>query len=240
MARETAAAAAATNTGFLTATFQPPWDKQALFGGKGSKVFTCSMCGENGVVEVDLLGQNNVATQPVLRGYWLAFFFSERQQRQTEGQQGETRGCIVRTYSNFEDDISYLYPDEEELFEEEDQGSHCGDAYYDRIALYCWPKFHAALMAIDDSSRCLWEMIGSVYGELALCTGLVAAGMGCPMSSSTLDAFFMRIHAEYFTNCSLPSTSAPDHQPHTGTVAILIFLSVCLVPISVVLILRKV
>ncbi|XP_078233873.1 uncharacterized protein LOC144583603 [Pogona vitticeps] len=149
-------------------------------------------------------------------------------------------GCIVWTYSNFEDDISYLYPDEEELFEEEDQGSHCGDAYYDRIALYCWPKFHAALMAIDDSSRCLWEMIGSVYGELALCTGLVAAGMGCPMSSSTLDAFFMRIHAEYFTNCSLPSTSAPDHQPHTGTVAILIFLSVCLVPISVVLILRKV
>ncbi|KAJ7313408.1 hypothetical protein JRQ81_004747 [Phrynocephalus forsythii] len=149
-------------------------------------------------------------------------------------------GCIVWSYGYFEDDISYLYPDEEELFEEEDQGSHCGDVYYDRISLYCWPKFHAALMAVDDSSRCLWEMTGSVYGELALCTGLVAAGMGCPMSSPTLNAFFVRIHTEYFTNCSLPSTSAPDHQPGRGTVVMLIFLPVCLVPISVVFILRKV
>ncbi|KAH0627000.1 hypothetical protein JD844_002351 [Phrynosoma platyrhinos] len=146
--------------------------------------------------------------------------------------------CTDLTYSDLEDEISYLYLDEEEPFEEEDQVNDCGDAYYDWIALYCWPKFHAAIVATDESSRCLWETVGSIYGELALCTGLLAEGMGCPMSSPTLDTFFVRIHAEYFASCSLPpNTTAP--QPPLGTVIILTSLTVCLVPISVVLVLRK-
>uniref|UniRef100_A0A803TXG6 Receptor activity modifying protein 1 n=1 Tax=Anolis carolinensis TaxID=28377 RepID=A0A803TXG6_ANOCA len=78
-----------------------------------------------------------------------------------------------------------------------------------------------------------------IYGELALCTGLLAEGMGCPISSPTLDAFFVKIHNEYFANCSLP-TSTFVTQPSIGTVTILTFLTVCLVPISVVLLLRKI
>ncbi|XP_053118123.1 receptor activity-modifying protein 1-like isoform X2 [Hemicordylus capensis] len=147
-------------------------------------------------------------------------------------------GSTLLTYDDFEDEISYWYPDEDELFEEENQTGDCGDTYYDRIALYCWPKFHAAITSIAESNQCLWETIGSIYGELALCTGLVAEGMGCPLSSPTLDTFFIRIHAEYFANCTLP-TDTSDHRPPTGTVIALAALPVCLVPLSVALTLCK-
>ncbi|XP_062983131.1 receptor activity-modifying protein 1-like [Elgaria multicarinata webbii] len=143
-------------------------------------------------------------------------------------------GCTVQAYGDLEDEISYLYPDEEELSEEEDQASHCTDTYYDRIAVHCWPKFHAAIMATAENKRCLWKTIGSMYGELAVCTGLLTESMGCPVSSPTLDAFFVRIHAEYFANCSLP-TNTTDLQPSTGVVIVLASLPVCLVPLSVAL-----
>ncbi|XP_034990982.2 uncharacterized protein LOC118094566 [Zootoca vivipara] len=148
-------------------------------------------------------------------------------------------GYTALTYDDFEDEISYLYPDEEGPFEEEDgQASDCGDTYYDWVALLCWPKFHASIMAAAESSRCLWETTGSMYSELVLCTGLLAEGMGCPVASPTLDVFFMRIHAEYFANCSLPSDTA-EHHPPTGVVVILTSLPVCLVPLSIALVLRK-
>ncbi|XP_053217929.1 receptor activity-modifying protein 1-like [Podarcis raffonei] len=149
------------------------------------------------------------------------------------------RGCTALAYDDFEDEISYLYPDEEGPFEEEDdQASDCGDTYYDWVALFCWPKFHASVMAAAESSRCIWETTGSMYSELVLCTGLLAEGMGCPVASPTLDAFFMRIHAEYFANCSLPRDPT-EHRPPTRVVVILTSLPVCLVPLSIALVLRK-
>uniref|UniRef100_A0A670K8L8 Receptor activity modifying protein 2 n=1 Tax=Podarcis muralis TaxID=64176 RepID=A0A670K8L8_PODMU len=84
----------------------------------------------------------------------------------------------------------------------------------------------------------LKESWGFMYSELVLCTGLLAEGMGCPVASPTLDAFFMRIHAEYFANCSLPRDPT-EHQPPTGVVIILTSLPVCLVPLSIALVLRK-
>ncbi|XP_066485311.1 receptor activity-modifying protein 1-like [Tiliqua scincoides] len=148
-------------------------------------------------------------------------------------------GCMLLTYSDLEDEMSYLYPYEEEPFEEEDQVNYCRDLYYDAMALYCWPRFHAAIMSIAESNRCLWEKIGSMYGELALCTGLLAEGMGCPLSSPILDVFFVRIHAEYFANCTLP-TDATDHQLPKGMGIALAALPVCLMPLCIVLTLRKV
>uniref|UniRef100_A0A8D2LSU4 Uncharacterized protein n=1 Tax=Varanus komodoensis TaxID=61221 RepID=A0A8D2LSU4_VARKO len=88
------------------------------------------------------------------------------------------------------------------------------------------------------SLLCFHFSLYSMYGELALCIGLLAEGMGCPVSSPILDAFFMRIHAEYFANCSLPIHTT-DLQPSTGTVIILTSLSVCLVPLFVALTLWK-
>ncbi|XP_061445280.1 receptor activity-modifying protein 1-like isoform X2 [Rhineura floridana] len=140
------------------------------------------------------------------------------------------KGCTALTYGDFED--------EKPFEDEEGQASDCGDTYYDWIALFCWPEFHAAIMATAESNQCLWETIGSMYSELVLCTGLLAEGMGCPVSSPTLDTFFVRIHAEYFANCSLPIDTT-DHQPPIGMVVFLTSLPVCLVPLSVALTLRK-
>ncbi|XP_015282076.1 PREDICTED: receptor activity-modifying protein 1-like [Gekko japonicus] len=147
-------------------------------------------------------------------------------------------GCTEPTYSHPEDETSYLYSDEEELYEEESRANDCENGYYDQIALLCWPEFHATITATAEDSRCLWETIGSMYSELAICAGLLAQSMGCPLSSPTLDAFFVSIHTEYFASCTLP-IDAPDHQLTTGTIIALSALPVCLVPLSVALTLRR-
>ncbi|XP_054849662.1 receptor activity-modifying protein 1-like [Eublepharis macularius] len=149
-----------------------------------------------------------------------------------------TGGCAELTYGDPEDETSYLYPDEEELFEEENQASDCGNGYYDQIALFCWPKFHATIMATAEDRRCLWETIGSMYSELTICAGLLAKSMGCPLSSPTLDAFFVSIHTEYFASCTL-NVDATDHQLPTGAIIVLAALPVCLVPLSVALTLHR-
>ncbi|KAL8175769.1 UNVERIFIED_CONTAM: hypothetical protein K2H54_007368 [Gekko kuhli] len=151
---------------------------------------------------------------------------------------GHGGGCAEQTRSDPEDETSYLYSDEEELYEEANRANDCENAYYDQIALLCWPKFHATIMATAEDSRCLWETIGSTYSELTICAGLLAQSMGCPLPSPTLDAFFVSIHTEYFASCTLP-IDAPDHQLPTGTIIALSALPVCLVPLSVALTLRR-
>ncbi|XP_063158122.1 receptor activity-modifying protein 1-like, partial [Candoia aspera] len=148
-------------------------------------------------------------------------------------------GCTGQMHSDLDDGVSYLYLDEEESFEEEDQAIACDEIYYDQIALYCWPRFHATITTTAESTRCLWKTIGSIYGELVICTGLLAEIMDCPVSSPTLDAFFGRIHTEYFANCSSPTRTLVLQAP-VGTVITLASLLVCLVPLSVALMLCKV
>ncbi|XP_007440501.1 receptor activity-modifying protein 1-like, partial [Python bivittatus] len=147
--------------------------------------------------------------------------------------------CMGQIYSDLDDEVSYLYLDEEEFFEEEDQVVACDEIYNDQIALYCWPRFHATITTTAEGTRCLWKMIGSIYSELVICTGLLAEIMDCPVSSPTLDAFFVRIHAEYFAKCSLLTRTLVLQAP-AGTVTVLVSLLVCLVPLSVALTLCKV
>ncbi|XP_060111789.1 receptor activity-modifying protein 1-like isoform X2 [Heteronotia binoei] len=134
--------------------------------------------------------------------------------------------------------MTYSDAEDESLYEEENQANDCGNGYYDQIALVCWPKFHATIMATAEDSRCLWETIGSTYSELTICAGLLAESMGCPWSGSNRDAFFMSIHTEYFASCMLP-LDATDHQLPTGTIVALAALPACLVPLSVTLTLRR-
>lgn len=77
-----------------------------------------------------------------------------------------------------------------------------------------------------------------MYSELSICAGLLAESMGCPLPSSTLDAFFLSIHRAYFGSCALP-IRARDHQLPTGAIIALAALPVCLVPLSVALTLRR-
>ncbi|XP_040392258.1 receptor activity-modifying protein 1-like [Cygnus olor] len=109
--------------------------------------------------------------------------------------------------------------------------ARCQDSYQDWVALYCWVPFHAALMAAPEGSRCRWEQIGSAYSELSACTELLAQLFSCPWPSTALDAFFLQVHAEYFSNCSRIEPPGPGGLPPGLAAAAAVGLG-CLVPLA--------
>ncbi|XP_049656909.1 receptor activity-modifying protein 2 isoform X2 [Accipiter gentilis] len=123
----------------------------------------------------------------------------------------------------------------------------CQDTYQDWISLYCWAPFHAALMATPEGSCCCWDQISrlasccplhSTYSELSSCTQLLAQLLSCPWPSAILDAFFLQVHAEYFTNCTRAGPSRLGGLPPRMAVAVAVGLS-CLVPLAAALTLTR-
>ncbi|XP_035203377.1 receptor activity-modifying protein 1-like [Oxyura jamaicensis] len=134
-------------------------------------------------------------------------------------------------YGAPEDEGDYLYLDEDGLLEVPGGPARCQDSYQDWVALYCWAPFHAALMATPEGSRCRWEQIGSAYSELSACTELLAQLFSCPWPSTALDAFFLQVHAEYFSNCSRIEPPGPGGLPPGLAAAAAVGLG-CLVPLA--------
>ncbi|XP_053944053.1 receptor activity-modifying protein 1-like isoform X3 [Cuculus canorus] len=131
----------------------------------------------------------------------------------------------------------YLYLDEDELPEVLEGPAHCQDTYQDWISLYCWVPFHATLMAIPESSRCRWEQISSPYSELSGCTQLLAQLLSCPWTGDVLDAFFLQVHTEYFSNCT--GTELPVLGGLSPGMAVVAAVGLgCLVPLVAALTLR--
>ncbi|KAM6042672.1 uncharacterized protein LJ206_019405 isoform 2-T2 [Theristicus caerulescens] len=116
--------------------------------------------------------------------------------------------------------------------------ARCQDTYQDWISLYCWTPFHAALMAAPEGSRCRWDQISSAYSELSGCTQLLAQLLSCPWPSTVLDAFFLQVHAEYFTNCTGARPPGLGRLPPGTAVAVAVGLG-CLVPLAAALTLRR-
>lgn len=71
----------------------------------------------------------------------------------------------------------------------------------------------------------------STYSELSSCTQLLAQLLSCPWPSAILDAFFLQVHAEYFTNCTRAGPSRLGGLPPRMAVAVAVGLS-CLVPLA--------
>ncbi|XP_014814588.1 PREDICTED: uncharacterized protein LOC106898043 isoform X3 [Calidris pugnax] len=168
------------------------------------------------------------------------------------------RGCGDVEYGDLEDEGFYLYLDEDGHGEQicppatplssprplwsvwglmspgppEVLGgpARCQDTYQDWISLYCWAPFHATLMATPEGSRCRWDQIGSTYSELSSCTQLLAQLLSCPWPGPVLDAFFLQVHAEYFTNCTVAKPPELDGLPPGMAVAVAVGLG-CLVPL---------
>ncbi|KAM7082039.1 uncharacterized protein J5F26_014707 isoform 1-T1 [Ciconia maguari] len=132
----------------------------------------------------------------------------------------------------------YLYLDENRPPEVLGGPARCEDTYQDWISLYCWAPFHATLMATPEGSRCHWEQISSTYSELSGCTQLLAQLLSCPWPGAVLDAFFLQVHAEYFTNCTGAGPPGLGGLPPAMVVAAAVGLG-CLVPLAAVLTLSR-
>ncbi|XP_062451316.1 uncharacterized protein LOC134151049 [Rhea pennata] len=136
------------------------------------------------------------------------------------------------------DEGHYLYLDEDGPLEVLAGPARCQDTYRDWISLYCWAPFHAALAATPEEKRCCWDHIGSIYSELSNCTELLAEVLACPWPSSTLDAFFLQIHAEYFSGCAGAGPPVLGGLPPGLATALAVGLG-CLVPLAVALTLSR-
>ncbi|CAM5178514.1 unnamed protein product [Eretmochelys imbricata] len=147
-------------------------------------------------------------------------------------------GCGELTYGDLEDESHYLYLEEDGPFAGEGGSAHCRDTYLEWISLYCWTTFHATVMAMPEWSRCQWDQISRIYSDLSNCTVLMAEALSCPWPSPALDSFFLQIHMEYFTNCTMPASSQPS-QPPLGPVLAMAAMAACLIPLGVALTLRK-
>lgn len=78
----------------------------------------------------------------------------------------------------------------------------------------------------------------SAYSELTGCTQLLAQLLSCPWPSSVLNAFFLQVHAEYFTNCTGAEPPPPSVMPPGLAVAVAVGLS-CLVPLAAAIVLSR-
>ncbi|XP_075027827.1 uncharacterized protein LOC142092021 isoform X2 [Calonectris borealis] len=141
-------------------------------------------------------------------------------------------------YEDLEDEGHYLYLDDDGPLEVLEGPARCQDTYQDWISLYCWAPFHATLMATPEGSRCCWDQISSTYSELSGCTQLLAQLLSCPWPSAILDAFFLQVHAEYFTNCTGAGPPGLGGLPPGIAVAVAMGLS-CLVPLAAALTLSR-
>ncbi|XP_054657325.1 receptor activity-modifying protein 2 isoform X5 [Grus americana] len=148
------------------------------------------------------------------------------------------RGHGDAEYWDLEDEGHYLYLDEDEPPEVLGGPARCQDTYQDWISLYCWAPFHAALMATPEGSHCCWDQISSTYSELSGCTQLLAQLLSCPWPSAVLDAFFLQVHAEYFTNCTAAGPPRLGGLPPGMAVAVAVGLG-CLVPLAAALTLSR-
>ncbi|XP_061333494.1 receptor activity-modifying protein 1-like isoform X4 [Pezoporus flaviventris] len=147
-------------------------------------------------------------------------------------------GCGDTEDGDLKDEGYYVYLDEDELPEVLGGAARCQDTYQDWISLYCWAPFHATLMTTPEGSRCHWDQISSAYSELSGCTQLLAQLLSCPWPSSILDAFFLQVHAEYFTNCSGAEPPRPSAMPPGLALAVAVGLS-CLVPLAAAIVLSR-
>ncbi|XP_069733018.1 receptor activity-modifying protein 2-like [Phaenicophaeus curvirostris] len=148
------------------------------------------------------------------------------------------RGHGDAEYGDLEDEGLYLYLDEDELPEVLGGPALCQDTYQDWISLFCWVPFHATLMTIPEGSRCRWDLISSPYSELSGCTQLLAQLLPCPWAGDVLDAFFLQVHAEYFSNCTGTELPVPGGLSPGVTVVAAMGLG-CLVPLAAALTLHR-
>lgn len=87
-------------------------------------------------------------------------------------------------------------------------------------------------------SPALCHPLRSTYSELSGCTQLLAQLLSCPWPSAVLDAFFLQVHAEYFTNCTGAEPPRLGELPPGMAVAVAMGLS-CLVPLATALTLSR-
>ncbi|KAM8749151.1 receptor activity-modifying protein 1 isoform X1 [Acanthopagrus latus] len=79
----------------------------------------------------------------------------------------------------------------------------CGPHYELAIEEFCLAKFRLDMQELDQRHWCSWEDTVELYGELTNCTFLVAEKMKCYWPNRLVDEFFIRVHRQYFHDCSL-------------------------------------
>lgn len=79
----------------------------------------------------------------------------------------------------------------------------CQPNYEYFIEELCLTKFKLDMQGLDQRHWCSWEDTVELYGELTNCTYLVAERLDCYWPNRLVDEFFIRVHKQYFHDCSM-------------------------------------
>ncbi|XP_032368874.1 receptor activity-modifying protein 1 isoform X1 [Etheostoma spectabile] len=86
----------------------------------------------------------------------------------------------------------------------------CEPDYEFTIEEFCLANFSRDMKKLDQRHWCSWEDTVELYGELTNCTFLVALQMNCFWPNRLVDEFFIRVHKQYFHDCSLSGRLLKD------------------------------
>ncbi|XP_034741561.1 receptor activity-modifying protein 1 isoform X2 [Etheostoma cragini] len=86
----------------------------------------------------------------------------------------------------------------------------CEPDYEFTIEEFCLANFTRDMKKLDQRHWCSWEDTVELYGKLSNCTLLVAHQMNCFWPNRLVDEFFIRVHKQYFHDCSLSGRLLKD------------------------------
>ncbi|XP_031147548.1 receptor activity-modifying protein 1 isoform X2 [Sander lucioperca] len=86
----------------------------------------------------------------------------------------------------------------------------CEPDYELAIEEVCLDTFRLDMQKLDQRHWCSWEDTVELYGELTNCTFLWALRMNCFWPNRLVDEFFIRVHKQYFHDCSLSGRLLKD------------------------------
>ncbi|XP_078119396.1 receptor activity-modifying protein 1 isoform X1 [Sander vitreus] len=86
----------------------------------------------------------------------------------------------------------------------------CEPDYELAIEEVCLDTFRLDMQKLDQTHWCSWEDTVELYGELTNCTFLWALRMNCFWPNRLVDEFFIRVHKQYFHDCSLSGRLLKD------------------------------
>ncbi|XP_056404962.1 receptor activity-modifying protein 2 [Hyla sarda] len=108
---------------------------------------------------------------------------------------------------------------------------------YDEDVYICWSHFGYLMFHLGQEHWCNWKRTVRLYAYLQECLETTAENRSIAFPNELAHHVILRVHMDYFKNCSLLSEELMD--PPDNILFGLIFAPICLIPFLVTLVVYK-
>ncbi|KAM7371904.1 hypothetical protein PAMP_009105 [Pampus punctatissimus] len=99
----------------------------------------------------------------------------------------------------------------------------------------CLNGFKHAMASLNNTNWCIWGNVSGYYSSLSHCTEEISDCLLIPWPNPLVEQTFVKIHSDFFKNCS---TEEPSDPP-PAIVFALVITPICLIPVMVSLVVLK-